>query len=340
MDFEYLRLISLDERDNGKLASISFDTFDMAREYLSELYEEAKSPENFMTRHGTELIEEIESVQSVLQSIIDLRVKKIIKLAEDLSESGRSDKEQIKRMTPAEKQMYDEIIAAISRYRNSLNFTVHAGTVTPHSKSANIEPENEIPANIVKSADTDEFGFTGEAAATEEYTTAAGFEADASPTENEIYSANATASTGANNASSAPNATGTTTVIDEISAHKTPDETAAADAAVSAESQIYDDPLDNDSDAGIWDESDFRDFAEQSGATATAYSDSAKSQETSADNPPIEYELLCIKKDIDSFMGVDNKIYSISAGDILMLPADNARVLRDRNIALNIKVSK
>ena len=313
MDFDYLRLISLDERDNGKLTSISSDTFDMAREYIAELCEEAKSGDNFMTKRGTELIEEIESVQSVLQSIIDLRVKKIINLAEDLSKTGRSDKEQIKRMTPAEKQMYDEILAAISRCRNTLNAVIPAGTAT---------------------------GAAGGTDATAEQTPSAMGSADA-----------AYAETADNSGTANPvNAAG-----GEIGAQMSSGGVAAADAGIDAksdsagvsESAAYADPLDKE-EADIWDDADFRDFAAQETA-ATAPSDAAKTvgnapaggnAATGADNTPIDYELLCVKRDIDSFMGIDNKIYTISAGDILTLPVDNARVLRDRNIALNIKVSK
>lgn len=313
MDFDYLRLISLDERDNGKLTSISSDTFDMAREYIAELCEEAKSGDNFMTKRGTELIEEIESVQSVLQSIIDLRVKKIIKLAEDLSKTGRSDKEQIKRMTPAEKQMYDEILAAISRCRNTLNAVIPAGTAT---------------------------GAAGGTASTAEQTPSVTGSADA-----------AYAETADNSGTANPvNAAG-----GEIGAQMSPGGVAAADAGIDAksdstgvsESAAYADPLDKE-EADIWDDADFRDFAAQETA-ATAPTDAAKTvgnapaggnAATGADNTPIDYELLCVKRDIDSFMGIDNKIYTISAGDILTLPVDNARVLRDRNIALNIKVSK
>ena len=313
MDFDYLRLISLDERDNGKLTSISSDTFDMAREYIAELCEEAKSGDNFMTKRGTELIEEIESVQSVLQSIIDLRVKKIIKLAEDLSKTGRSDKEQIKRMTPAEKQMYDEILAAISRCRNTLNAVIPAGTAT---------------------------GAAGGTDATAEQTPSAMGSADAA------YAENADNSGTANPVNAAGG---------DIGAQMSPDGVAAADAGIDAksdsagvsESAAYADPLDKE-EADIWDDADFRDFAAQETA-ATAPPDAAKTvgnapaggnAATGADNTPIDYELLCVKRDIDSFMGIDNKIYTISAGDILTLPVDNARVLRDRNIALNIKVSK
>lgn len=346
MDFDYLRLISLDERDNGKLTSISSDTFDMAREYIAELCEEAKSGDNFMTKRGTELIEEIESVQSVLQSIIDLRVKKIINLAEDLSKTGRSDKEQIKRMTPAEKQMYDEILAAISRCRDALNAVIPAGTASPQTKTATTAPSASYAPSATNEPDTETL--SGDSAAAAEQTPSVTGYADSA------YSENADNSGAANQVNAAGGEIGAQTLPDGVG-------TAAADAgtggvsgaAKSPESAAYADPLDSE-DADIWDDADFRDFAAQGtrGAQGPQSTQSTAETQTAgnavaagnaatgADNTPIEYELLCVKRDIDSFMGIDNKIYTISAGDILTLPVDNARVLRDRNIALNIKVSK
>ncbi|MBQ3718641.1 MAG: DNA replication complex GINS family protein [Methanomicrobium sp.] len=355
MDFDYLRLISLDERDNGKLTSISSDTFDMAREYIAELCEEAKSGDNFMTKRGTELIEEIESVQSVLQSIIDLRVKKIIKLAEDLSKTGRSDKEQIKRMTPAEKQMYDEILAAISRCRDTLNAVIPAGTATgaagtasPQTKTATTAASASYASSVPDAMnETETESLFGGTSATAEQTPSVTGSADAA------YAENADNTGTANPVNAAGGEIGAQTSSDGVAAADAGTD-AGSDAAESSESAAYADPLDN-VDADIWDDADFRDFAAQSAATtetaaaANASSDAAKTAGTAttagnaatgADNPPIDYELLCVKRDIDSFMGIDNKIYTISAGDILTLPVDNARVLRDRNIALNIKVSK
>ena len=374
MDFDYLRLISLDERDNGKLTPISSDTFDMAREYIAELCEEAKSGDNFMTKRGTELIEEIESVQSVLQSIIDLRVKKIIQLAEDLSKTGRSDKEQIKRMTPAEKQMYDEILAAISRCRDALNAAIPAGRTAGAADTERTSPQETQPAYAPASSAS---GNVQSTAANAQYSANASNASNASDSAVSSAAESTTENTGVATSANTPTAAYAATVptaANTATGAQVPTGGSAAyagdrgaDNAGASEGANFADPLDGE-DADVWDDADFRDFAAQgtqgagasrtgtgtaSGGASPAATSPATLAGTSvtaeattdpvatgAESTPIEYELLCVKRDIDSFMGIDNKIYTISAGDILMLPADNARVLRDRNIALNIKVSK
>ena len=374
MDFDYLRLISLDERDNGKLTPISSDTFDMAREYIAELCEEAKSGDNFMTKRGTELIEEIESVQSVLQSIIDLRVKKIIQLAEDLSKTGRSDKEQIKRMTPAEKQMYDEILAAISRCRDALNAAIPAGRTAGAADTERTSPQETQSAYAPASSAS---GNAQSTAANAQYSANASNASNASDSAVSSAAESTTENTGAATSANTPAAAYAATVptaANTATGAQVPTGGSAAyagdrgaDTATASEGTNFADPLDGE-DADVWDDADFRDFAAQgtqgagasrtgTGASSGGASAAATSPATPAgtsvtadattdpvatgvESTPIEYELLCVKRDIDSFMGIDNKIYTISAGDILMLPADNARVLRDRNIALNIKVSK
>jgi DNA replication factor GINS len=45
-------------------------------------------------------------------------------------------------------------------------------------------------------------------------------------------------------------------------------------------------------------------------------------------------------EDMESFMGVDGRIYTLSKGDIVTLPERNAAVLSERNIVLNINLCK
>jgi DNA replication factor GINS len=55
-------------------------------------------------------------------------------------------------------------------------------------------------------------------------------------------------------------------------------------------------------------------------------------------SPP--YLLVQVLEDMDSFMGVDGRIYTLSKGDIVTLPERNATVLSDRNIVLNMNLCK
>ena len=55
---------------------------------------------------------------------------------------------------------------------------------------------------------------------------------------------------------------------------------------------------------------------------------------------PSPYALVRVLADMDAFMGVDGRIYTLTKGDIVTLPERNAEVLVGRNIALNMNLSK
>ena len=50
--------------------------------------------------------------------------------------------------------------------------------------------------------------------------------------------------------------------------------------------------------------------------------------------------LVRVLEDMDSFMGVDGRIYTLLKGDIVTLPERNAAVLSERNIVLNMNLCK
>jgi len=51
-------------------------------------------------------------------------------------------------------------------------------------------------------------------------------------------------------------------------------------------------------------------------------------------------DLLLVLKDTEPFMGTDGRVYTLTREDLVTVPAMNAGVLYERNIALNIKVGK
>ena len=50
--------------------------------------------------------------------------------------------------------------------------------------------------------------------------------------------------------------------------------------------------------------------------------------------------LVRVLEDMESFMGIDGRIYTLSKGDIVTLPERNAAVLSERNIVLNMNLCK
>ncbi len=65
-----------------------------------------------------------------------------------------------------------------------------------------------------------------------------------------------------------------------------------------------------------------------------------KKSPTRAKPPVAPYALVHIVQDMDSFMGVDGRVYRLEQGDIITIPEQNADVLCERNIALNIRLNK
>ncbi len=120
MDFEDIRIIVLDERESGTLTAIPPDIFEKAKHRLSELYEEAKCIDNFLTGRGTDLVQETESIKVTLNDIARERFKKILKIAINQMETRYVDSQELRKMLPEEREMYEDIAAAISRCREEL----------------------------------------------------------------------------------------------------------------------------------------------------------------------------------------------------------------------------
>jgi len=120
MDLEDIRIIVLEERESGKLTAIPPDIFEKAKKRLSELYEEAKCIDNFLTGRGTDLVQETESIKVTLNDIARERFKKILKIAINQMETRYVDPQELRKMLPEEREMYEDIAAAISRCREEL----------------------------------------------------------------------------------------------------------------------------------------------------------------------------------------------------------------------------
>ena len=59
-------------------------------------------------------------------------------------------------------------------------------------------------------------------------------------------------------------------------------------------------------------------------------------------NAPLSLQCVLVRvlEDMESFMGIDGRIYTLSKGDIVTLPERNAAVLSERNIVLNMNLCK
>ncbi|MCK9297993.1 DNA replication complex GINS family protein [Methanoculleus sp. YWC-01] len=213
---EKLRQMLLDMQHTGRLSHIEPGLYEDARAYIEKLkadYYGLKNP--LESRAGSLLIEEIGSVTETVQEIFSVRTRQILDLAFQQMEGQYFDKEEARKMLPAERAMYEQIVDAIEGCRETL---VH-GVECP---------------------------FGGEGAA----------------------------------------------AIDRID---------QADEALGPE-----------------------------GPAAAAAPQPVQSP----------YALVHILSEMESFMGVDGRTYALGRGDIVTLPENNADVLCERDIALNIRLNK
>ena len=217
---ERLRQTLLEMHHSGRLSDIEPALYEGARAYVEKLkadYYGLKNP--LESRAGSLIIEEIGSVTETVQEIFSIRTRQILGLAFQQMEGQYFDKEEARKMLPAEREMYGRIIDAIEGCRETL---VHGG----------------------------------------EYTFSSGGAAAALRDNDEVDD-------------EAPEASG----------------------------------------------------SERPGAPASR---------------PIQspYAILHIRSDMESFMGVDGRTYVLKQGDIVTLPENNADVLCEHDIALNIRLNK
>ncbi|MDT8357860.1 MAG: hypothetical protein RQ758_05070 [Methanomicrobiaceae archaeon] len=119
-----LRLIILNERESGKLSTVTPKAFDRAHGFLRSLFEdtygEARSLEGFLSETAHARLEEMSSIKETLQEIVRLRTRKILLLALLQTENRTFDREEIKKMLPVEKAMFEEICREIEQCRAAL----------------------------------------------------------------------------------------------------------------------------------------------------------------------------------------------------------------------------
>lgn len=228
MKLDDLRSILLSERETGRLTAISPETFEKGHAELAAITKKVYGIDDPFSEEARELIDETLAIRETLADIFAIRSRKILALTVTHAEGHYYDREEVKRMIPPEKEMFDRITAGIAQCSEVL---LHNA---PHA------PEAPLPL------------FTGE-----------------------------------------------------------PDEGEPA-----------------------WE-------PEDEAIPAGEGMDLPPSTVPRAAGPITHpCSLVRVLQDMESFMGVDGRVYTLSKGDIVTLPERNAAVLSERNIVLNINVCK
>jgi DNA replication factor GINS len=219
MKLDDLRGILLSERETGRLTAAAPDIFEKGHAALVSLMGRVYALDDPLSDEARSLIEETLAIKETLADIFAIRTRKILALTIMHAEGNYYDREEVKRMIPPEKEMFDAITSSIGYCQGVLLRTVP-----------------QVPRAAGAAGDG-----TGEPGPEPDGTE----DADAVP------------------------------VLQEMPAPLT--------------------------------------------------------------HPCV---LVRVLDDMESFMGVDGRIYTLSKGDIVTLPERNAAVLSERNIVLNINLCK
>ena len=231
MGFDDLRSILLTERESGKLIQVPPDIFDRTHADIAELLKKVYAIEDPLSEEARAFIEETIAMKETMHELFSIRSRKIFALALVHAEGNYYDREEVKRMLPAERTMFEQIAA---------DLVACQGTLLKNEK----QPLVVAPAPLPQS---------------------------------------------------------------------TPPPASAAPADVSD---------------GDWESAYELASAESDGSGEPA---SASPARETPDLTP-HYLLVRVRADMDSFMGIDGRTYTLARGDIVTLPERNAAVLSDRGI--------
>jgi DNA replication factor GINS len=222
MKLDDLRSILLSERETGRLTAVAPDIFEKGHAELAAITRKVYAFEDPFSDGARALIDETLSIRETIQDLFAIRSRKILALTIMHAEGNYYDREEVKRMIPAEKEMFEQMTASIEQCQGILLHNI------PHNLNA---PRHAAP------------------------------------------------------------------VADGSASGPEPCEEAEPD--------------------------------EEPGALQVPVNPLA--------HPCV---LVHVLEDMDSFMGVDGRIYTLAKGDIVTLPERNAAVLSERNIVLNINLCK
>jgi DNA replication factor GINS len=115
MKYENLRDLVRSEREAAKLIAIPPDTFEKGYAELTSVTEKVYELKDPFSDDARSLIDVTNAIRATLQELYVTRLNKILMLAINQVENNYYDRDEIKRMIPPEREMFDQCTAAIER---------------------------------------------------------------------------------------------------------------------------------------------------------------------------------------------------------------------------------
>jgi DNA replication factor GINS len=128
-----LRIIILNERESGRLSEVPPTLYEQIRGHLASLQEKVYSESDPLSDQAQTLIEEVKAVREIVRDIFRIRSRKILSLALVQVEAEATERDELKKMLPAEREMFDGIVRQLETGKAALSGQVpraaHGGAV-------------------------------------------------------------------------------------------------------------------------------------------------------------------------------------------------------------------
>ncbi len=140
MKLDDLRSTLLSERETGRLTAVVPDLFEKGHAELAAITRKVYAFEDPFSDEARSLIDETLAIRETLQDIFAIRSRKILALTVMHAEGSYYDREEVKRMIPSEKEMFEQITASIEQCQGVL---LHNVPHTLHALRHTVAAEDE-----------------------------------------------------------------------------------------------------------------------------------------------------------------------------------------------------
>jgi len=115
-----LRSILLSERETGRLTAVAPDLFEKGHAELASLITKVYAFEDPLSDEARSLIEETLAIKETLRELFAIRSRKILALTIMHAEGNYYDREEVKKLVPGEKEMFETVTASIEQCKGIL----------------------------------------------------------------------------------------------------------------------------------------------------------------------------------------------------------------------------
>ena len=117
MHLDELRCILLSERETGRLVQVPPDLFASTARDLAKLQEELYASPDPFSDEARVMIERVSAMRETLSDLFRIRAEKILALARTVNGGQYQEREEVKKMLPEEKELFDDVLLSLEQAR-------------------------------------------------------------------------------------------------------------------------------------------------------------------------------------------------------------------------------